>query len=95
MCKADLTVGSFYWWPDDRAEKERVRRPNFARQCMKWDSVENFLEGRKMGFANGIPEAPLDMDGNPIVVPPTDGLHNLNTVIVEAPQGEAEPADDH
>ncbi|KAL9610618.1 MAG: hypothetical protein Q9167_004692 [Letrouitia subvulpina] len=88
MCKADLTVGSFYWWPKDPVEKERVRRPNFKRECVNWNSLEEFLAPRKMKFVNGVPEAPIGPDGNPIVVPPTDGLHTLNNAIVDGAQGD-------
>ena len=74
MCKAYLTIGSFYWWPKNEVEKERVRPPHFKRKCVKWEILERFLEPGQMDFVNGVPEAPLDMDWNPIVVPPTDDI---------------------
>ncbi|CRG89610.1 hypothetical protein PISL3812_06649 [Talaromyces islandicus] len=81
MCKADLSVGSFYWWPEDKEEREKVRRPDYKRECVNWDGLNDLLHERRMMFLNGVPEAPLDGHGKPVVVPPTDGLHNHNSEI--------------
>lgn len=81
MCKADLAIGSFYWWPDDPEAREAVRRPDYKRTCVSWDSLQEFLNKRRMRFVDGVPESPLDEDGNPIIVVPTDGLHTQNKEI--------------
>jgi hypothetical protein len=90
MCKADLAIGSFYWWPEEPAAREEVRRPPYERTCVSWDSLQGFLDKRRMHFADGIPEAPLDANGHPIIVVPTDSLHTQNKELTEGDMGDME-----
>lgn len=68
MCRPDLTIGSWYWWPSDPSR--RVRRPNAPRQCLLWDSLEDHMEKRRIDMSDGVLEMPLDYNGEVITVVP-------------------------
>ncbi|KAJ5772364.1 hypothetical protein N7520_002893 [Penicillium odoratum] len=91
MCKADLALGSFYWWPEEPAAREAVRRPNYERTCVSWNSLQDFLNKHRMSFDDdGVPESPLDENGHLIIVVPTDSLQNQNKVLTGGDMGHKE-----
>lgn len=73
MCHADLSIGTYYWYK----QKKRMDAP---RQCVAWDSLERYMETRKVKFTNGKPENPLNFEGGVIDYENEDHLHSLETL---------------
>ncbi|RAH41268.1 uncharacterized protein BO95DRAFT_435951 [Aspergillus brunneoviolaceus CBS 621.78] len=75
MCRADLSVGSLYWWPEE--EHRRIRRPPAQRRCVNWDSLQTWLRPKRLQFYGGVAEAPIKPDGSKVDVVLGDHLHTL------------------
>ena len=75
MCKADLSVGSLYWWPEE--EEKRVKRAAPDRLCVNWDSLQTWLKPKRLQFYKGVAEAPVMPNGKKVDVVLGDHLHTL------------------
>jgi len=55
MCRADVTLSGWYIDPDIR-HNPLINRTAASHVCTNWDSVERWLEPRKLKRKNGVPE---------------------------------------
>ena len=78
MCRADLSVGSLYWWSEN--EHEQVHRPEAPRSCVNWESLEKWMIPRRLKIHNGVAEAPVTPEGNLVDVVLNDDLHTIKTL---------------